>query len=62
MLFFYIRIEWKDMSQEILPRHVRNLCTSVFGNNFGLEDDVDVGSLSRAIKVSGPTESLIYIG
>lgn len=55
------KIEWKDMSQEMSPRHVRNLCTPVFGNNFGLEDD-DVGSLSPGIKVSGPTQCFIYIG
>lgn len=48
------------MSQEMSPRHVRNLCTSVFGNNFGLEDDVS--NLSPAIKVSGPTQCFIYVG
>lgn len=55
------RIEWKDMSQEMSPRHLRNLCTSVFGNNFGLEDD-DIGSSSPVIKVNGPTQCFMYIG
>ncbi|KAI5746160.1 hypothetical protein M8J77_000599 [Diaphorina citri] len=64
------KIEWKDISEELKPRHVVNMKSKVFGNNLDLpERDENIDNIGLQFDTSavtrvfdGPTKCLLFIG
>ncbi|KAG8262300.1 Sorting nexin-14 [Homalodisca vitripennis] len=58
------KIEYKDMSQEMSPRHIRKITSSVFGDNFGLHLPPELPEKpSKSTQTPfTPTHCCIYFG
>lgn len=63
VFIIFSKLEYKDMSEEMLPRQIRNITSTVFGNNFGASTPLH--SVKKPVPLpipNTPTHSFIYFG